>query len=357
MQKNNLYVKNIACVVSYMSSICILILITDIIYTRHFERMFPLRDEVYLQMAVESLIYRHSEIKGLFYELKPNAQFDKFKTNSWGMRDHEPYMPKDSYRVLVMGDSMTFGPEVESDQLFTEVAERILNNGTRKVEILNAGTSGYNTRQEFIALKEKYLTLQPDMVIFAFCTNDTGEAAIQYLPDDFVQKRLLRANIKPHNLHYRNLSNIQYLALVLPREFPINYSLDRWLLLHSGIYRTAALVKFKLQSGIKDWSNLGYFLFGFDYNSTLSEIKSLSKENGFLLRFMILPTISEWDRNGLIQNLLNNNIAFWDASTELKKRYGNISNLLFPLPKCHMTMEGHRQAGRLLVEEIKSELN
>jgi lysophospholipase L1-like esterase len=79
---------------------------------------------------------------------------------------------KYGFRVLVLGDSFTFGDGVAAEEVWTAVMERTLRD--RRVEILvfNAGVEGYNTRSEAHYLFELEPVLKPDVVVLGFVAND-----------------------------------------------------------------------------------------------------------------------------------------------------------------------------------------
>jgi len=80
---------------------------------------------------------------------------------------------KEEYRILVLGDSVTFGPGVAQDQIFTSRLQRILTERTqRPIRVINTGVGGYNTVQENAFFKSQGLSLAPDMVILVYVTND-----------------------------------------------------------------------------------------------------------------------------------------------------------------------------------------
>ncbi len=89
-------------------------------------------------------------------------------------RDREPAKPAGTYRVLVLGDSITMGLGVDrTEDVFTHVLERELRGRGFSAEVLNFGVSGYNTQQEVEILADKGLAFAPDLVILAYCLNDT----------------------------------------------------------------------------------------------------------------------------------------------------------------------------------------
>lgn len=97
--------------------------------------------------------------------------------NSKGLRDREyPYAkPENTFRILVLGDSFTEGYDVDIEHLFTEILEMELNrssNATR-FEVINAGTGGYSTDQEYLYFVTEGFQYQPDIVILMmYPTND-----------------------------------------------------------------------------------------------------------------------------------------------------------------------------------------
>ena len=78
------------------------------------------------------------------------------KINSKGLRDKEYQYDKQRgvFRILVLGDSFTWGYGVELKEIFTERLENMLG---KNVEVLNAGVTGYGTDQEMLFLEQEGL--------------------------------------------------------------------------------------------------------------------------------------------------------------------------------------------------------
>jgi hypothetical protein len=116
--------------------------------------------------------FRFSPTKG--YELMPAHG----EMNSYGLRDHEYSVvkPPDTFRILALGDSFTFGDGVMPEETWVKSLEHRLNQplGDAGIhfEVLNAGVPGYNTYQEFIHLQEVGLQFDPDLVVVEFTLND-----------------------------------------------------------------------------------------------------------------------------------------------------------------------------------------
>jgi len=98
-------------------------------------------------------------------------QFDtRVEINQHGLRDRDyPQQRVEGMeRVLVLGDSFTWGFGVEQEQIFTEVIEK----SRQDLEVINAGVSGYSPDQELIWLREQGMRFQPDLVLLVLSGND-----------------------------------------------------------------------------------------------------------------------------------------------------------------------------------------
>lgn len=144
-----------------------------------------LRRSIKYTIADTEEMYVKSKNKILNKELKPDYRGlyygDMIKINSAGFRDHEYSLRKEkgTYRIVFLGDSMTFGPAVALEDLCPKVLERLLNNkassdrwDVQKIEVLNFSVPGYNTIQEYEYLKTKIIFYEPDLIILNFFMND-----------------------------------------------------------------------------------------------------------------------------------------------------------------------------------------
>jgi len=92
--------------------------------------------------------------------------------NADGLRDGEHRLLRDGRRrIVVLGDSLTFGWGVEQDATFAALLERMLDS-RRPTEVINFGTGNYNTSQEVALFLDKGLAYQPDEVVVFYFIND-----------------------------------------------------------------------------------------------------------------------------------------------------------------------------------------
>ena len=95
--------------------------------------------------------------------------------NRLELRDRREYdlaKQPNTFRILVLGDSVTFGHG--SVHSYPEILEARLKSWRPDVDwqVWNAGVPGYNTSQELAHLLEVGPTFQPDLVVVGFFEND-----------------------------------------------------------------------------------------------------------------------------------------------------------------------------------------
>ncbi|HEY4475828.1 MAG TPA: GDSL-type esterase/lipase family protein [Candidatus Paceibacterota bacterium] len=103
--------------------------------------------------------------------------FDSFyKINSRGFRGDEfaPKKPEDSFRIIAIGDSITFGLLVEEQVAYYRLLKSLLEKEFPglNIEVLSAGVPGYTTYQGLELLKKELLGYEPDIIIAYFGANN-----------------------------------------------------------------------------------------------------------------------------------------------------------------------------------------
>lgn len=110
------------------------------------------------------------------YALRPGMG-PPLSTNGYGFRGEpvDVVKPPGVRRIVMLGDSITFGNSVPWTQTFSFVLQQLLNQqaGRREFEVLNLGVSGYNTGQELATLRELGLRFSPDLIVLNVCLNDS----------------------------------------------------------------------------------------------------------------------------------------------------------------------------------------
>ena len=99
----------------------------------------------------------------------------KMNRQGWQDRDHEFLKPKDVFRVLIIGDSVTFGAIVPPETIYPRVLEKEMQKEGYNVEVISMGYGGWGTDQQLEALKLEGIRYQPDLFINQFTANDLSD--------------------------------------------------------------------------------------------------------------------------------------------------------------------------------------
>jgi len=94
------------------------------------------------------------------------------KINSDGLRDYEHELQSKKFRILALGDSMTFGQGIEIDKTFLSVIEKKIG-----AEVIKAGVPAYGQDNELEYFKTKGTKYRPDAVIIFYYPNDNDDNA------------------------------------------------------------------------------------------------------------------------------------------------------------------------------------
>jgi lysophospholipase L1-like esterase len=94
--------------------------------------------------------------------------------NRLGLRDPERgySAPPGCLRLLALGDSFVEGYTVAREQTVSQVLESSLRAGGQRVEVVNGGTSGYSTDQEYLFYRTEGVRYSPRVVVLFFYYND-----------------------------------------------------------------------------------------------------------------------------------------------------------------------------------------
>jgi lysophospholipase L1-like esterase len=94
--------------------------------------------------------------------------------NGQGLRDPERSYAAEpgTFRILALGDSFVEGYTVPLEQTVTQRMERALSRPGCAVEVLNGGTAGYSTDQEYLFYQQEGARYAPAVVLLFFYYND-----------------------------------------------------------------------------------------------------------------------------------------------------------------------------------------
>jgi hypothetical protein len=100
-------------------------------------------------------------------------------TNSLGLR-YKEIGPKaaNEFRILFMGDSITFGDYVEEPETISAIVEKQLNASAKNkvITVINGGLPGANASDEYYHYLEIKDAIKPDLVLVGMYLNDANSS-------------------------------------------------------------------------------------------------------------------------------------------------------------------------------------
>jgi lysophospholipase L1-like esterase len=130
--------------------------------------------------------YSLTSIPGVPYTLKPGIDTVWARTrivaNAEGIRDTRELgnKTKDVYRILVLGDSVTFGFGVQQEKAYPQQMEVLLKEVNQAsqlhYEVVNAGIDGFNVENEANFLRYLLPRVRPDLIVWSLVSNDWDDS-------------------------------------------------------------------------------------------------------------------------------------------------------------------------------------
>ena len=96
------------------------------------------------------------------------------RTNSIGFRGREWSIDKkdSEFRIMFLGDSLTFGNGVAEEEIYSTLLEKRLDVKNRNANVLNASVGGWNAEEETAFYVKEGYKFSPDLLIVGVYIND-----------------------------------------------------------------------------------------------------------------------------------------------------------------------------------------
>jgi len=138
--------------------------------------------------------------------------------NSFGHRAPEyPLHLTNATRVLLLGDSFTFGYGLDREHIFAARVEGLLEEQTgREHIVINSGTGGWGTLQEVAYARDHFDVFDPDVVVLTYCDNDVqDDITFRHgmsggLLPNFPGKRFLRDHLLLYQIVFKQVYDTLY---------------------------------------------------------------------------------------------------------------------------------------------------
>lgn len=113
-------------------------------------------------------------------------------------QDYVVDKPKNTFRIITIGDSYTFGVFVDTANNWTKVLEDKFRGCKKQIEVINLGVPGYDIPYSLERLKKRGLKYSPDLIVF-FVKDD-----------DFLENKEFFNNEKMEKLKQQLISTGEY---------------------------------------------------------------------------------------------------------------------------------------------------
>jgi lysophospholipase L1-like esterase len=296
------------------------------------------------------------------YGLRPGADLRlteprevRYRINSVGFRDREHARRKSGadFRIVVLGDSVTFGYGVAEDETYPKRLEALLARRAprSRAEVLNFGVGGYNAYNEAMLFADLGPAYEPDLVLVQFCINDLNDPTLHFdrqtrlelgsLPDAAFPNPALRfASAAPRSPAVRLCRRLRICALIHDRlqDFEPRAAAAAW---------AAALAPRDGPEHVTEWNWL---------RARYREIAQVASRNGAQLVVLAFPFAAQLEdptrRGAQVQLDQMGRQEGWDTIDLLPAfQEGTRSQRLFT-DAWHPTAAGHRLAAQVVAREL-----
>jgi len=332
--------------------------------------------EVFLQLnPIESCkqsdaLLDHSYTPNCEAQFKSSEWSTNVKINSYGLRDEEPNNNAE-LKILVLGDSFTWGYGVEHNKAYTEVMQHQLTKQRKQsIDVINAGATSYSPVLQYLYLKNRGKEFKPDIIIMNFDMSDVQDDYIRENDGIIENNEIVAVPAQNPSFFQRIRSNIQItrfadvifklIDAILPKSTEIsnapmyNIETDRY-----GITRFEQ---------IEDEQN--------HWNRTLSYIKKTAELSKQLNATFILTTYpyghqiskDEWSDGRTLYGFEQNKI-YSDRAEKVLAQFAKDNNIVFiptfekfkqskVYPKYfaydgHFTPQGHEVMADVIMSGLK----
>lgn len=126
------------------------------------------------------------------FQMKPNTRSvsvygKEFIINNLGLRGPQIEIHKepDVKRILLLGDSVTYGYCENYENIFSSILqERLDTDALGSWEVINGGHNGFNIKDSLNYFKNLGLQLDPDFVVLAVTASDNTNQSVEYIIKD-----------------------------------------------------------------------------------------------------------------------------------------------------------------------------
>jgi lysophospholipase L1-like esterase len=236
----------------------------------------------------------------------------------------------DAYTIVGLGDSIMYGVGQSKEATYLEQARRRLAaDGAPRFEMLNLAVPGYNTLQEDAVHRELSATVQPDLVLLHYWSDDA---------------RLYRV-VGGYVVDFGDMSADGRLVV---RALPVPAAINDYLLVHSRLYQllTQAVIAYDRRATPADWRRV---------EEPLIALSDRVRDGGGRLVVLASPDLGgEAVRaNNDLPALRRLGAAHHFEVVDLAEWLPGAAAADVRMDACHLNAEGHRRIGERLARYLR----
>jgi len=304
------------------------------------------------------------------YQFRHRANLDRLarwkniyriRTNSKGLREDKEiqYDPGNNWRVVVHGDSQTFGVGINGENTFVAVAAKKLKNISNKIELINLGVSGHGPGLEYLYFREEGKKYKPKVtVVSVFPGNDITDV-FKHNALKIVNGRL---ELRPYKISFlKKLSDSTIYKFVSNNSHLLILLRNAWISRMPRDDRKIVSEIRKDSGSHKTYINKSLFIWG-------EFIKEIKKQKSIPF-FLILPSraqcvvakggvpgenqfpIADPGRRELVKYLAQMKVIYIDILSAMKNEKGSCRYFIGG-EDIHYNERGHRIIGRELAKKL-----
>lgn len=240
-----------------------------------------------------------------------------------------------SFRIVLLGDSVAFGLGLNRNEIFSYHLEELLNKERDGVEVLNFAWPGYDLLQINCLFKEQALALDPDMILYLFFQNDIST-------HDFIRK-----------------TDEFYEVVYLEKAYPyfVDIPFNAFLMDHAKLYRFINSRIVQIMKQYKPDHEVKYYFFSFEQSyKAMKEMVDASRDRDIQFLVVNMPILSDdYSTHNFIGKFLEmENLTVYNIREDLL--HTRPEEIQFaPGERAHLNAYGHEILAALIYKHLKDQ--
>lgn len=311
-----------------VASTVITILLLELFSFIYYSSVFP-----------KSVVMPDSELGWIFTGSRVQKSYGHIlRFNSLGIRGGEIDLENGSYKIVLIGDSVTMGQAVSEEKTFSGIISEKLKSEKDNYEVINAGFDGYCLYQIKLAFKRIFANVNNlYVVVYSSCPNDimSNENSKKMIKETY--KRNLHLSKKYRPMLFKAIHGFKEIRRGKREAKSIDK--DKW------YYN---LIQKKPDE--EAWS---------DFKNNLIEIKNMVENKGGLFAISLLPPrgyfyFGEGNENSIVFQMIEEFCRENDilVISTYKAIYNNGDESQF-IDQAHFSEKGHSTVADYLCDYIQ----